>query len=143
MKIMSEIKISPPKDLISIALENIFSYRKDDKFYNLVKDWNKTILINIKEFYPVTIRFQGDEINFEMGEPKKADLKVLMSVSTMLDLAYGRIGPIRAVLFRKLKIKGILKIGILIRFQRILMKSMKMVAAEPNNNYFELEKETK
>ena len=143
MIIMSEIKISPPKDLISIALENIFSYRKDEKFYNLINNWNKTIVINIKEFYPVIVRFQGDEINIEMGELKKADLKVSMGVSTMLDLAYGRIGPIRAVLFRKLKIKGILKVGVLIRFQRILMKSMKLVAAEPNINYFELEKETK
>ncbi|MFX1274612.1 MAG: SCP2 sterol-binding domain-containing protein [Promethearchaeota archaeon] len=140
---MPEIKISPPRDLISIALENILSYRKDDKFYALIKDWNKTIVINVKEFYPVTVIFQEDTINFKIGDTKKADFKVTMGVHTMLDLAYGRTGPIRAVLSRKLKIKGLLKLGILLKFQNILLKSMKMVVAEPNINYFELEKTTK
>lgn len=140
---MVDLKISPPMDLISISLANILTYRKDEEFYNLVKDWNKTVVINVKEFYPVVVKFQGDEINFEMADLKDADLKVTMGIHSMMDLAFGRLGVVKAVLTRKLKIKGMLKIGTLLKFQKIFLNTMKMVAAEPNLNYFELEKRTR
>ena len=66
-----------------------------------------------------------------------------MNINTLLDLAYGRLNPIKAVLKRKLKIKGLLKIGTLLKFMKIFLKTMKMVASDPNTNYFELNKETR
>ncbi|MFX1504383.1 MAG: hypothetical protein ACFFDH_25715 [Promethearchaeota archaeon] len=57
------ISIQEPEDLLSIALRNIFSSRvDDDEFYNLVHNWNKKIVINVKDFYPITVNFEGDEI---------------------------------------------------------------------------------
>jgi len=139
---MKSLLIQQPRDLISISIHNILSYRKDEEFYNLVKDWNKTLILNITDLYPVTVIFEGEHINFEPGEIKKADLKVSMSIQTMLDVAYKRLNPIWAVLARKIKIKGIFKVGVLLKFMNIFLKSMKMVAEEPNINYYELEKET-
>lgn len=137
------ISIQQPLDLISISLYRVLSFRTDEKFYNLVKDWNKTIVINVTEFYPVTVKFQGTDISFERGDAKKASLRVTMSVHKMLDMAYGRSGPYKAILARKLKIKGIYKIGTLLKFQKIFLNSMKMAAAQENQNYFEIEKSIK
>ncbi|MHA1293404.1 MAG: SCP2 sterol-binding domain-containing protein [Promethearchaeota archaeon] len=137
------LSIHQPLDLISISIYNILSYRKDEEFYNLVKDWNKVIVINIKEFYPVSVIFWGDTIKFEKGERKKADFKVTMGINTMLDVAYRRIGVIKAVLKRKLKIKGIFKISTLLKFQKIFLGAMRKVAEDPNINYYEIEKITR
>lgn len=133
------LSIQQPQDLISISIHNVLSYRKDEAFYELVKSFNKTIIINVTEFYPVIVKFNNGEITFEKGDMKKADLKVSMSIHTMLDLAYGRLGVVMAFLTRKMKIKGILKVGTLLKFQKIFLKSMKMVAAEENVNYYDHE----
>ena len=74
---------------------------------------------------------------------KKINLKVKMDIYTFLDLAFGRLNPVKAFLKRKLKIKGLFKIGTVLKFMKIFLKTMKMVASDPNNNYFELNKETR
>ena len=133
------LSIQEPKDLISISLHKVLSYRTDEKYYELIKDWNKKIVINVKEFYPVTVIFEGDNIKFEMGDVGKADLKVTMGVHDMLDIANGRLGAIRAALTRKIKIKGILKIGVLLKFMKVFLKSMKLSAQDPITDYNEFE----
>ena len=104
---------------------------------------SRRIVIDVKEFYPVTVVFQGDTIRFEPGYDKMADLRVAMGVQTMLDVAFGRLGAIKAALLRKIKIKGMLKIGVLLKFMKVFLKSMKMAAEDPITDYFEYEKCTK
>ncbi len=139
------ISIQKGEDLLSISMNTILSYRKDDlEFQKLVIDWDKKILIDIEDFYPIEVIFNRNEINFKVEEiDGKLDLRVRMNIYTLLDLAYGRIGSIGAVLKRKIRIKGLLKFGILLKFMNIFLKSMQMVASDPNNNYFELNKETR
>jgi len=139
------ISIQKGEDLLSISLSTILNYRKEEpEFQKLVLDWNKKILIDIEDFYPVEIIFDHNEIKFKVSDiDKKVDLKVKMNIYTLLDLAYGRIGPINAVFQRKIRIKGLLKIGILSKFIKIFLKSMQKVASDPNNNYYELNKETR
>ncbi len=139
------ISIQKGEDLITITLQNIFSYRKNDEdFINLVLNWNKTVLIEVDGFYPVEVIFDRNEIKFKTKDfDKKINLKVKMDIYTFLDLAFGRLNPVKAFLKRKLKIKGLLKIGTVLKFMKIFLKTMKMVALEPNNNYFELNKETR
>ena len=87
--------------------------------------------------------FQGDDIRFEPlqpGEKRKADLRVSMGIHTMLDVAYGRSNSIISVLKRKIKIKGMLKVGVLLKFMKVFLKSMKMVAADPEIRYYEIDK---
>ena len=138
------LSIQQPIDLISISLFNVLSYRKDEEeYYNLVKDWNKTLIINVKELYPVTVIFEGTEIKFEPGETKKADLKVTMGLQTMLDVAYGRKNAIMSVLKREIKMKGIFRVGVVLKFMKIFLKSMKMVVEDPEIYYFEKERITR
>jgi len=137
------LSIEEPRDLISISLHKVLSTRKDEVFYNLVKNWNKKIVINVKEFYPVTVIFQGDTIKFETGDNTKADLKVTMGIHTMMDIAFRRSGPIKGVLTGKIKIKGILKIGVLLKFMKIFLNSMKLAAQDPVIDYNEYEKITR
>ena len=137
------ISIQKGEDLLSISLNTILSYRKDEpEFQKLVVDWNKKILIEIDDFYPIEILFDHDEIRFKASNiDKSVDLKVRMDIHTLLDLAYGRLSPFKAVFQRKIRIKGIFKFGIILKFIKIFLKSMRMVASDPNNNYFELNKE--
>jgi len=139
------ISVQKGEDLLSISLNTILSYRKDEpKFQKLVINWNKKILIDIEDFYPIEILFIGNQIKFKISEiDKKIDLKVRMSIYTLLDLAYGRLGPVKAVVQRKIRIKGLIKFGTLLKFIKIFLKSMQVVASDPNNNYYELNKDTR
>jgi putative sterol carrier protein len=139
------INIEKADDLLGISLNNILSYRrKDEDYIKLVTNWNKKITIEIEKFYPVEVIFDGNEINFKIDNlDKKVDLKVKMSLDTLLEIAYGRLNPINAVMKRKVKIKGIFRIGIIIKFLKIFVNSMKMVASQSNLNYYELNKETR
>ena len=138
------ISIQKPEDIVSLVAFNILMSRKDDKeFCSLVHNWNKKIVINILDFYPINVIFQGDDITFNMGDIKKASLKVKMTLNTLLDVAYGRTGLIKAVLNRKLKVKGKLKIRSLLKFIKIFLVSLKMLTEQENQNYFEINKITR
>ncbi|NHJ24489.1 MAG: hypothetical protein EAX89_07940 [Candidatus Lokiarchaeota archaeon] len=139
------ISIQKGEDLLSISLNNILSYRKnDDEFIELVRNWNKKIVIELEDFYPVEVIFQGTEIKFKTKDlDQKVDLKVFMNLNTLLNLAYGRLNPVNAVLTRNLKIKGILKILTLMKFIKIFLTSMKMVAKDSAINYYEKNKATR
>ena len=139
------ISIQEPEDLISIALYNILSKRKDEKeFYKLVHDWNKKVVIYVEPFYPVTVNFEGDEIFFQRGEPKTPDLKVTMHINAMLDMAYERINPFFAMEEGHMKIEGLGQDSSkLARFYSIFMVSLQRVAQQENQNYYELNKKTR
>jgi putative sterol carrier protein len=137
------ISIQKGEDLLSIFIHNVLSYRKSDQdFINLVLDWNKKILIDFEDFYCIELIFESNEIKYKVNDlDKKVDLRVSLNIYTVLDLAYGRLHPVKAFIQRKLKIKGIYKIRTLLKFIKIFLKSMQMVALDPNNNYFELNKD--
>lgn len=131
------ISIEKPDDMISISLYNILSYRKDMEYHNLIQNWNKTIIFEIEQFYPVGVNFSKGEISFKRNiSPSEADLIVKMSLQTLLDLAYERLNPIRAFLKRKLKIKGIYKVRTLMKFMKIFLDTIKMMAKDPNDKYY-------
>ncbi len=135
------ISIEKPEDLISVSLHNIFNYRVNEwEFIRRVKDWNKQVVLYLKPFYPLTIIFQGEEIRFEQKDTPKADLKVTLEFNAMLDIAYGKLNPIMALLTGKLKIKGIFRIKTLLNFMNIFLYTMKVVAEDPTQNYFEMNK---
>ncbi len=139
------INIEKADDLLGISLNNILSYRKKDKDYiKLVTNWNKKIIIEIEKFYAVEVIFDGNEIKFKIDNlDRKVDLKVKMSLDTLLDIAYERLNPINAVLKGKVKMKGVFKIGIVLKFLKIFVTSMKLVASQSNLKYYELNKETR
>ena len=137
------LEFEQPKDVLSASVYNILNTRKDEKYIELVSKWNKKIVFNIKDVYPVTVIFNNGNISYEVGAAKKANLKVTMTINTMFNLAYGRKGLIGAVLTRKMRIKGFYKMGTLLKFYRIFYRPMKKLVAEPNTKYYEMNKTTR
>ena len=139
------VNIQFPDDLISLSLYNIFNYRRNErKFLKAVKNWNKKIVLHIIPFYPVTVVFEGEEIKFSRDDPKDPDLKVKIHINDMLDIAYGRMAPTTAIDEKRMEMEGLEKDPkIMPKFFNIFVTSMSMVAAEPNLNYFEIDKETR
>jgi len=141
------LDIPQPEDILGLAIKNMLDYRKyDEKFSNYVMKWSKKkpkkIVVNVLPMYAVTIIFNGNKVIIERGETKKA-LKVTLHIHSMLEMSNGRLGVIKATLTRKLKIKGIHRIGTILKFMKIFLKTMKMVAAESNVNYYEVHKHTR
>lgn len=138
------IEIEQPKDLLSVSVKNILSYRDESDLQKLIQDYNKRIIIEIDNFYPSMVIFQGNKISFDFGEDlNKADLKINMSLDTLLDLAYSRVSLTKAILTRKLRIKGIYKLKTVLRFKKIFLDTLKKLAADPNQNYYELNQNIK
>ena len=139
------LKITQPDDLISLSLYNIFNYRIDDKkFIRSVKNWNKKIVLHIEPFYPVTVIFNGLDINFERKEVENFDLKLNININVMLDIAYGRLSPAEAIEEKKMEFIGLEKDPKLMpKFFNIFVTSMSMLAAEPNLRLYEFNKETR
>jgi len=139
------LNITKPDDLISLSLYNIFNYRIDDKkFIRSVKNWNKKIVLHIEPFYPVTVIFNGLDINFEREEVENFDLKLNININVMLDIAYGRLSPAEAIEEKKMELIGLEKDPKLMpKFFNIFVTSMSMLAAEPNLKLYEFNKETR
>ncbi len=139
------INIEKADDLLGISVHNILSYRKnEEKFIKLVNNWNKKLIIEIEKFYPLEVIFEGNQVRFKIEDlDEEVDLRIMMSLDTLLDIAFGRLNPILGTTMRKVKIKGMYRLFTLLKFLRIFVKSMKMVAANPNQNYYELNKETR
>ena len=139
------LKITQPDDLISLSLYNIFNYRiNDKKFIRSVKNWNKKIVLHIEPFYPVTVIFNGLDINFERKEVENFDLKLNININVMLDIAYGRLSPAEAIEEKKMEFIGLEKDPKLMpKFFNIFVTSMSMLAAEPNLRLYEFNKETR
>jgi putative sterol carrier protein len=139
------INIEKADDLLGITINNLLSYRKSDKkFIKLVNNWNKKVIIEIEKLYPLEVIFEGNQVKFKIEDlDSEVDLKIMLSLGTFLDLAYGRSNPIKATITRKVKIRGIYRIFTLLKFLKIFVKSMKIVAKDPNQNYYELNKETR
>ena len=139
------LNIELPDDLISLSLYNVFSSRKDDrKFIKYVKDWNAKIVLHIEPFYPVTVIFEGSNIRFERKEYPEPDMKVKIHINTMLDIANDRLNPFFAIEEGKMVVEGLGDDSEkIMRFYNIFVVSMQMVAQEPNENYFELNKSTR
>ncbi|MBD3187863.1 hypothetical protein GF325_13590 [Candidatus Bathyarchaeota archaeon] len=131
------ISIQQPKDLIAIAVHNILSYRANDPTYlSLVTRWKRKIIIILEPFYPLAIIFDNGAITFQKKEDTGADLIIRLSIETMLDLAFGRMNLLKALVSRKLKIKKLYKIPTLIRFYRVFFQTVKMMAVDPNTDHF-------
>ena len=139
-----ELEIQKADDLISISMEGILRFQeKNPKYQSLIKDWNKNIIINITDIYPVTVSFSGLSVAFNIGESANPDLKVSMSLGTLLNIANKRLNLVLAVLSGKLKIKGIFRIGVLLKFYQIFLIPLQKISKQSNTRYFEVYKETR
>nr|MDO8118519.1 SCP2 sterol-binding domain-containing protein [Candidatus Sigynarchaeota archaeon] len=130
--------IEEPEDLISRFIFNLFKHSEDNpEFTKLVVGWNKIIVLDVKDFYPVTIVFSGDRISFKIGEAGKANLKINTDLNTVCDMVYRRLHPVKAVLAGRMKVKGLWKLGTLSKFYKMLFGSIERVVDSPQQRYYE------
>jgi hypothetical protein len=53
------IDIEKADDLLGISVRNILSYRiNEKKFFKLVNNWNKKLIIEIEKFYTLEVIFE-------------------------------------------------------------------------------------
>ncbi len=136
--------IHPADDLIGISMERVLRYHETyEKNKHLLLNWEKTIIIHLNNFYSVSVVFSGSEVSFKVGEVPNPDLRISMSLNTLLDIANSRLNPFIAVLIGKLKIKSIFKIGLLLRFYKVFLVPLKKISQVENTNYFEVYKESR
>lgn len=128
MKGFFMIVFNQPEDIIGIGIKNILGYRKDDaRFQKLVQSWKRIIAIEFKNLYCVTANFQGDKIDIMYGESPKYHLKIIMdSLQTMGDLAKGKIGPYKAFLLGKIKVKKIWHVFDLLKFIKVFIPGLRI-----------------
>jgi putative sterol carrier protein len=129
------LSINQPQDILGMGIRNILSYRLDDPAYQkLVMGWNKTIIIEFRHIYGVTVIFHDNTITIEYDEQKNFDLKIILDINTMVEIAQGKEGPITAFLKGKIQIKKLWNIGILLKFIKIFIPNIKK-AGESANHY--------
>lgn len=144
------LTIQKPDGLLSVSVHNVLNWRRDDeKLIKTIEDWTakkpRKIILRIEPIvqHSLTITFDGTDVSFQRGEVEKPDLKVTMDAKGMIDMAFGRLGLVSAFLKGKMKIKGIYKVGSLLKFKKIFYDTLKIMAEEPNTNYFEVYEKTR
>ncbi len=118
-----------------MGIKNILGYRlEQDGFEELVKNWNKAIIVEIKDIYEVAVIFAGESITITTEIPTKFDLKFILDLETMGDIARGKIGAIKAFMQGRVKVKKLLHVGTLLKFMKIFIPALQM-AGERANHY--------
>ena len=121
------IEINKPEDILGLGIANILQYRiEEPSFQKLITNWNKTIVIVFKDIYAVSVFFQGEKIRIEYDECKKYDLKLILDINVMVELAEGTEGVIRGFIKGKIKVKKLWNIGVLLKFIRIFIPNLKI-----------------
>lgn len=122
------VDFNQPEDILGIGIRTILNYRKDDvKFQNLLKNWNKIIVIEFNGIYAVTIEFKDGSIRIAYDEQEGYDLKVkLRSIRVMTDIAAGTYGPIRAFMTGKIRVKKVWNVFVLLKFIRLFIPALRI-----------------
>ncbi|MHA1733234.1 MAG: SCP2 sterol-binding domain-containing protein [Promethearchaeota archaeon] len=133
------VKINDPEDIMGMGLKNILGYRLEDpKFQRLATDWNRTVVVEIKGIYSVTVKFEGDEIVVTPETGDKYHLKFTIDLPTMVDIGTGKVGAVKAFLKGRVKVKKIWRVGTLLRFMKIFIPALKL--AGERAKHFKIQK---
>ncbi|MFX0071533.1 MAG: SCP2 sterol-binding domain-containing protein [Candidatus Hermodarchaeota archaeon] len=129
------IIINDPQDLLGLAVKNLLSpFLNDEKFIQKIRNWKKTVVVELKDLYPITIIFDNGEIRIEYDEIAKYHIKIIMNLNTFTDIAEGKLGIISAFLKRKVKIKKLYRIPTILKFKNILIPALKYATQQDNGN---------
>ena len=129
------IIINDPQDLLGLAVKNLFTpFLNDEKFIQKIKNWKKTVVVELKDLYPITINFNSGEIRIEYDEIAKYHIKIIMSLNTFTDIAEGKLGLVSAFLKRKVKIKNLYRIPTILKFKNILFTALMFATKQADKN---------
>ncbi|MEX2684999.1 MAG: SCP2 sterol-binding domain-containing protein [Candidatus Sigynarchaeota archaeon] len=120
-------RINEPPDILGLGIRNLLSYREDrGALEPLVANWEKTVVIELVDMYAVSMHFHKKDVQIEPGIPAKFDIMISMSLETLIALANGKTGPVRAFLQGRLKVKKLWRVGTLLKFMKIIIPALKI-----------------
>ena len=118
--------MNEPEDIFGMAVANLFApFLEREAFHKKIKNWKKTIIIDMIDIYPFSITFNCGKIHVKYGQSEKYQLKIIVGFDTFMGLAEGTVGMFRAALKRKIKVKKIYHIFTILKFISILMPALK------------------
>ena len=121
------LKINEPQDILGLGIRNLLGYRESrGELEPLVAKWNKTVVIELIGIYAVSVHFHGGDIRIEPGVAAKFDVKISMSLDTIIAIADGETGPVRAFLKGRLKVERLWHVGTLLRLLKIIVPALKI-----------------
>ena len=119
--------MNDPQDILGIGIRHLLEYRASlGDMENLVSNWKKTILIELKGLYAISVHFLGNEIKIEPGSAVKFDLKFSLSLDSLVGLANGDLGIMKAFLSGKVKLEKLWNVGTLLKFIKIFIPALKI-----------------
>ena len=121
------LKINEPQDILGLGFRNLLEYRASrGELEPLVAKWEKTVVIELINIYAISIHFHGKDIRIEPGIAAGFDLKVSMSLDTIIALANCEIGFVHAFMIGHVKVKKIWHVGTLLKFVKIIVPALKI-----------------
>lgn len=125
-------KINQPTDILGLALKNLLlPYLDDEKFQKKIKNWNKVIIVALRDFYSITLTFSNGSIEIEYDEKPKYDVKLIVTLNAFVGIAEGKMGLISAFLKREIRVKKIYKIFTMLKLKNIIFPALKRATEQP------------
>lgn len=121
-----KVTMNEPEDIFGMAVVNLFTpFLEKEAFQKKIKNWKKTVVIDMIDLYPFSIVFDNGKISAKYGQAEKYQLKIIVGFDTFMGLAEGSVGMIRAVLKRKIRVKKIYNVFTILKFVSLLMPALK------------------
>ncbi len=116
--------LNEPKDLVGNVLYILLARQfEDDRLLSEVKDWRMTVVLDT-DYYPVTLTF-ADGITIERGAVPNPTIILGTTFDTIVSIAAEEMSPVRGLINRKLRIRGLLKHPrAAFRFYRLIVRAM-------------------
>jgi putative sterol carrier protein len=116
--------LNKPKDLIGTVLDVLFIRQfQDEAFLSDVTNWQMTVVLDT-DYYPITLTF-ADGITIEKGAVPSPTITLVTTLENISRIANGEISPVRGILTRKIRIKGLFTHPrAALRFYRLMMKAL-------------------
>ena len=116
--------LNEPKDLIGNVLYILLARQfEDDGYLAEIKNWNMTVVLDT-DYYPVTLAF-ADGITIEKGAVPNPTITLETTFETIVSIAVGEISPLRGMINRKLRIRGLFRHPrATLRFYRLMIRAL-------------------
>jgi putative sterol carrier protein len=116
--------LNEPKDLLGNILGILLARQfTDEDFLAEVKGWDMTVVLDT-DYYPITLNFNNG-ISIEKGAAPDPTIKLTTTLATIARISEGELSPIRGMLNRELKIRGLLTHPrATYRFYRLMMSAL-------------------
>ncbi|MBN2157677.1 MAG: hypothetical protein JW776_16640 [Candidatus Lokiarchaeota archaeon] len=117
--------INNPEDILGIGIKNLLNYRYEEpKFHNAVEKFNQVVVFDFEDLYPISVHFQKPIIEILPFNGKSHNLKLKISLNTLISIMRGDYSIVGAFVRGKIKSRQWWKFLSIIQLLRILIPAM-------------------